>query len=401
MVLQDHRLRPAAAGRPGRRWRPPGRTRSGHASATGSAAPRAPTSTSRSSDRYEPLTGLHDPARHAVRRDVHGGRGRRGAGRRSCVPTSSARPWRPTWSRSARSPTSTGWPPTGPRPACSWACTRSTRVTGARIPVYAADYVLADYGTGAIMAVPGQDQRDWDFAAAFDLPIVRTVAAARGLRGGRRGVHRRRRRRSTPPTTRSPWTAWTSTRPKSTHHRLAGGRGRRAGARSTSGCATGCCAGSATGAPRSRSCTARSCGEVAVPEDQLPVELPELGGADLKPKGVSPLARGRGVGQRRLPAVRRPGEARHRHDGHLRRLVVVLLALLLAARRHPGRSTREPVRDLGPADQYVGGVEHAVLHLLYSPVLHQGAARHGPGRLRRAVLGELITRARSSTRAAG
>ncbi len=44
-----------------------------------------------------------------------------------------------------------------------------------RIPVYAADYVLADYGTGAIMAVPGQDQRDWDFADRFDLPIVRTV----------------------------------------------------------------------------------------------------------------------------------------------------------------------------------------------------------------------------------
>ncbi|MFI9008621.1 leucine--tRNA ligase [Actinosynnema sp. NPDC053489] len=48
-------------------------------------------------------------------------------------------------------------------------------VNGARIPVYVADYVLMGYGTGAIMAVPGQDQRDWDFATAFDLPIVRTV----------------------------------------------------------------------------------------------------------------------------------------------------------------------------------------------------------------------------------
>ena len=43
------------------------------------------------------------------------------------------------------------------------------------IPIWVADYVLASYGTGAIMAVPGQDQRDWDFAAAFDLPIIRTV----------------------------------------------------------------------------------------------------------------------------------------------------------------------------------------------------------------------------------
>lgn len=45
----------------------------------------------------------------------------------------------------------------------------------ARIPVFVADYVLISYGTGAIMAVPGQDQRDWDFAKAYDLPIVRTV----------------------------------------------------------------------------------------------------------------------------------------------------------------------------------------------------------------------------------
>lgn len=48
-------------------------------------------------------------------------------------------------------------------------------VNGREIPVFVADYVLMGYGTGAIMAVPGQDQRDWDFAAAFGLPIVRTV----------------------------------------------------------------------------------------------------------------------------------------------------------------------------------------------------------------------------------
>ena len=47
--------------------------------------------------------------------------------------------------------------------------------TGKPVPLYIADYVLMGYGTGAIMAVPGQDQRDWDFAVAHDLPIVRTV----------------------------------------------------------------------------------------------------------------------------------------------------------------------------------------------------------------------------------
>jgi len=48
-------------------------------------------------------------------------------------------------------------------------------VNGERIPVFIADYVLMGYGTGAIMAVPGQDQRDWDFATVFELPIIRTV----------------------------------------------------------------------------------------------------------------------------------------------------------------------------------------------------------------------------------
>ena len=43
------------------------------------------------------------------------------------------------------------------------------------MPIYLADYVLMGYGTGAIMAVPGEDQRDWDFAKAYDLPIIRTV----------------------------------------------------------------------------------------------------------------------------------------------------------------------------------------------------------------------------------
>jgi leucyl-tRNA synthetase len=56
-------------------------------------------------------------------------------------------------------------------------------VNGATIPVFIADYVLTGYGTGAIMAVPGQDQRDWDFAARFGLPIVRTVAPSDGFDG--------------------------------------------------------------------------------------------------------------------------------------------------------------------------------------------------------------------------
>src|ERR671920_987620 len=54
---------------------------------------------------------------------------------------------------------------------------------GERIPVYIADYVLVGYGTGTIMAVPGQDQRDWDFAARYDLPIIRTVRPPEDFEG--------------------------------------------------------------------------------------------------------------------------------------------------------------------------------------------------------------------------
>ncbi len=55
--------------------------------------------------------------------------------------------------------------------------------TRAPIPVFVADYVLMGYGTGAIMAVPGQDERDWEFAEVFDLPIVRTVQPSEGWEG--------------------------------------------------------------------------------------------------------------------------------------------------------------------------------------------------------------------------
>ncbi len=54
-------------------------------------------------------------------------------------------------------------------------------VNDEQIPVFIADYVLMGYGTGAIMAVPGQDERDWEFAEVFDLPIIRTVQPSEGF----------------------------------------------------------------------------------------------------------------------------------------------------------------------------------------------------------------------------
>ena len=62
-------------------------------------------------------------------------------------------------------------------------------VNGAQVPIWIADYVLAGYGTGAIMAVPGHDERDWEFAKQFDLPIMEVVQGG-NLR--RKRLHRRR-----------------------------------------------------------------------------------------------------------------------------------------------------------------------------------------------------------------
>src|SRR6185437_8973901 len=56
-------------------------------------------------------------------------------------------------------------------------------VNGEQLPIFVADYVLMGYGTGAIMAVPGQDVRDWEFAEVFELPIIRTVEPPEGFAG--------------------------------------------------------------------------------------------------------------------------------------------------------------------------------------------------------------------------
>ena len=155
-------------------------------------------------------------------------------------------------------------------------------VNGNRIPVYAADYVLADYGTGAIMAVPGQDQRDWEFATAFDLPIVRTVQPPEGWEGE----------------------AFTGDGPaiNSANADISlDGIGVDEAKRTTIAWLEEQGLGRGTVNYRLRDwllsrqrywgapipiihCGA--CGEVPVPFDELPVRLPELRGAELKPKGI-------------------------------------------------------------------------------------------------------------------
>lgn len=234
-------------------------------------------------------------------------------------------------------------------------------VNGERIPVWAADYVLADYGTGAVMAVPAHDQRDLDFAKAFGLPVRRVVDTGED-------------------------------NPEETYVATSGD-----GAYVNSGDldgltdkAAGVAAivarleadGRGKGAVNFRlrdwllsrqrfwgapipivHCA--DCGEVPVPDDELPVVLPDLRGADLKPKGTSPLAAAEDWVSVPCP---RCGKDAKRDSDTMDTFVDSSWYFLRYCSPHytEGPFDPEAVRRWMPAHQYVGGVEHAILHLLYS-----------------------------------
>ncbi len=248
-----------------------------------------------------------------------------------------------------------------PKTGIDLGVTATNPATGEDIAVWAADYVLADYGTGAIMAVPAHDQRDLDFAKEFGLPVRRVVDTGED----------------------NPEETYVATTGDGTYVSSGDLDGL---ADKAAGIATMIerleAEGRGSGAVNFRlrdwllsrqrywgapipivHCEA--CGEVAVPDDQLPVVLPDLRGADLKPKGTSPLAAAEDWVNVDCPSCGGPAK---RDSDTMDTFVDSSWYFLRYCSPHytDGPFDEQAVRNWMPAEQYVGGVEHAILHLLYS-----------------------------------
>src|SRR3954464_14246228 len=258
-------------------------------------------------------------------------------------------------------------------------------VNGRELPVFIADYVLTGYGTGAIMAVPGEDTRDFEFAEVFGLPVVRTVQPPEGFEGG----------------------AYTGAGPmiNSANDEISlNGLDKATAIATITGWLVAHGHGEATTTYKLRDwlfSRQRYWGEPfpivydedglphAVPESMLPVLLPEVDDyspktfaeddADSKPE--PPLSRatewttveldlGDGLRKYRRETNTMPNWAgscwyylRYLDPADDERMVDPELERYWLGPREPG--------DVGGVDLYVGGVEHAVLHLLYARFWHK------------------------------
>ena len=234
--------------------------------------------------------------------------------------------------------------------------------TGALIPIWVADYVLMEYGTGAIMAVPGHDERDFEFATKFDLPILRVVAgegqnahtpfAGEAYVGDGRLVNSGQFDAMPVDTAQRVLTEWLE--------------GMHAGQAVTNyRLHDWCISRQRYWGPPIPIIYCEQCGTVPVPEDQLPVVLPNI--PDFKPddSGVSPLARHEEW--YRVPCPTCGAMARRETD-----VSDTFLDSAWYFLRYPSVGRDDVAFDAAttrkwlPVTTYIGGNEHAVLHLLYS-----------------------------------
>ncbi|MDQ3935645.1 MAG: leucine--tRNA ligase [Actinomycetota bacterium] len=225
-------------------------------------------------------------------------------------------------------------------------------VNGEEIPMFVADYVLMEYGTGAIMAVPAHDERDFDFAQRFGLEVRRVIDCPGEL----------------PCTEDGPM--------------VNSGRFDGLGNREAFGQIVGWLESEGRGRPavnyrlrdwllsrqRYWGCPipvvhCDSCGIVPVPDDQLPVELPDV--EDYAPRGRSPLAAAEDWV--RVPCPSCGAEARRETDTMDTFVDSSWYFLRYCdALNDEAPFDRSVVDAWMPVDQYIGGVEHAILHLMYA-----------------------------------
>jgi leucyl-tRNA synthetase len=234
-------------------------------------------------------------------------------------------------------------------------------VTGDQIPMYVADYVLMEYGTGAVMAVPAHDQRDYDFAQAFGLPIRQVVAPGDGSQpaSGEAFVSHSDDERLINSGDFDRLTAVEGKRAIITWLEREG-RGRESvnfrlrdwliSRQRYWGCPI-------------PMIYCENCGLVPVPDDQLPVRLPEI--EDYQPRGRSPLAAAEDWVNTVCPSCGGPGR---RETDTMDTFVDSSWYYLRYCDPHNDTAPwdREVLNKWMPVDQYIGGVEHAILHLLYS-----------------------------------
>ena len=234
-------------------------------------------------------------------------------------------------------------------------------VNNEAIPIWVADYVLMEYGTGAIMAVPGHDERDHAFARQYELPIVQVI----GPREGEIDVQAESYVSSSPedlmlnsgefsglpsPEGKQKIIDWLGTQglgEAKVSYRL---RDWLVSRQRYWGCPIPVV-------------YCERCGVVPVAEEELPVLLPEV--SDFLPKGRSPLATAEDWVATRCPVC--GGEARRETDT-LDTFVDSSWYFIRYCDPHNSEApwSREIVDHWMPVDQYIGGIEHAILHLMYA-----------------------------------
>ncbi len=250
-------------------------------------------------------------------------------------------------------------------------------LTGDKLPVWVSNFVLMEYGTGAVMAVPAHDERDFEFAEKYDLPVKVVIVPEESMKAQMRKRAEVQQETSGLRTSELPGSAFEDDGFLVNSGQFSGLPSKQAKEKIADYLeAEGF--GKKTinfklrdwGISRQRYwgtpipiiyCT--SCGTVPVPEHELPVILPQ--DVDLAGKGASPLSKTTGFVATNCPVC--GGDAKRETDTMDTFMDSSWYFLRYCSPLANDKAvTSEAVEYWMPVDQYIGGIEHAVLHLLYS-----------------------------------